>query len=62
MKFAFQASLNFVFLQIFEPIVAVDGPVPGIDPQWFRTAFKAIALTAIQNAVQNVSVGRTAGK
>jgi hypothetical protein len=46
---------NSAVLSIFLRIVAVDGPVPGIDPQWFRKALSgAILVTATQYVADQV--------
>ena len=52
---AFRFVANSAVMSIFLRIVAVDGPVPGIDPQWFRKALTgALLLTATQYVADEV--------
>ena len=51
---------NSAVLSIFLRIVAIDGPVPGIDPQWFRKAVSgAILVTATQYVADRVIAGKS---
>ena len=49
---------NYLVLSILESIIARDGPVPGVDPQWWgRALIKTIAVTAGQTLVEQGVAG-----
>ena len=52
-SFAARFLTNFTLLSIFQRGAAVDAPVPGIDPQWFRSLIGAGFITLGQYVADN---------
>ncbi|GAB3558579.1 hypothetical protein [Spirosoma fluminis] len=58
-SFAALFITNFTLLSIFQRGAAVDAPVPGVDPQWFKSIVGAGIITLGQYVADNALAAKS---